>query len=81
MSVVAVDRVTAARTAVALSFLLNAFPGLSGGSQGLVLPTARVGIPGTGIAADLTEGVHYEIALVLLALAVGAFAIVSRSAR
>src|SRR5207302_4708777 len=61
-----------------LSFILAAFPGLSGGSQGLVLPTARMGIPGTGIVTSMTEGVHYELALVLLALALLAFAAIAR---
>src|SRR5439155_14495742 len=42
------------------------------------LPTARMGIPGTGVVVSMTEGVHFELALALLALAVLAFAAVSR---
>src|SRR5256714_237493 len=61
-----------------LSFILTAFPGLSGGSQGLVLPTARMGIPGTGVVVSMTEGVHFELALALLALTLLAFAAIAR---
>lgn len=50
-----------------VALALAAFPGLSGGAQGLVLP------PGPGTTT------HYELALVLLALAVAAFALLARS--
>src|SRR5205814_8564709 len=60
-----------------LSFILTAFPGLSGGSQGLVLPTARMGIPGTGVVVSLAEGGHFALALSLRAPALLSFAAVA----
>src|SRR5439155_1775326 len=63
-----------------VGFVLIEFPRLSGGSQGLVLPAARVGLPGTGVRSSLTPGVHYEVALALLAVALVVFARVSRTA-
>jgi branched-chain amino acid transport system permease protein len=62
-----------------LWFTLLAFPHLSGGSQGLVLPDARIRVPLLGATLRLTAGVHFEIALAVLALAVFAFLVVSRS--
>jgi branched-chain amino acid transport system permease protein len=61
-----------------LSFILTAFPSLSGGSQGLALPAERAGLPFTGVSGVLSEGVHYEIALVLLGVALLAFVAVAR---
>ncbi|MCA1832769.1 MAG: ATP-binding cassette domain-containing protein, partial [Actinobacteria bacterium] len=65
-------------TAWLVAFVLTAFTGLSGGSQGLVLPVERVGLPGAGVSAAFTPGVHYELALVLLALALVVFLAVAR---
>ncbi len=53
---------------------LLSFPGISGGAQGLVLPEATV------LGQALTPTVHYEIGIVLLALAVSAFAVLARRA-
>ena len=53
---------------------LLSFPGISGGAQGLVLPEATV------LGQALTPTVHYEIGIVLLALAVVAFAVLARRA-
>jgi branched-chain amino acid transport system permease protein len=60
------------------AFLLAGFPSLSGGSQGLVLPTGRLSFPGLGLEADLSETVHFELALLLLSLALLGFLAVSR---
>ena len=53
-------------------FALAAFPVLSGGSQGVVVPqTSLAGV-------RLTTTVHYELALGLVAVAVAAYAILAR---
>jgi branched-chain amino acid transport system permease protein len=51
---------------------LAAFPWLSGGAQGLVLPEASVA------GVTLTPVVHYLVALTLVVAAVGIFAVVAR---
>jgi branched-chain amino acid transport system ATP-binding protein/branched-chain amino acid transport system permease protein len=48
---------------------LTAFPGLSGGAQGLVLPEATI------FGSTLTPTAHYELGIVLLALAILVFAV------
>ncbi len=53
---------------------LLSFPGISGGAQGLVLPQATV------FGRTLTPTAHYEIGVVLVALAVIAFAVLARRA-
>ncbi|MFN2590076.1 MAG: branched-chain amino acid ABC transporter ATP-binding protein/permease [Actinomycetota bacterium] len=62
-----------------VAFALAAFPALSGGAQGLVVPEGRVNIPWTGLGFRLTPAVHYEVALVLVSLALLAFGVVARS--
>ncbi|HET7857426.1 MAG TPA: ATP-binding cassette domain-containing protein [Gaiellaceae bacterium] len=51
---------------------LVSFPGVSGGAQGLVLPQASV------LGLELTPTVHYEVGVVLVALAVLAYAVIAR---
>ena len=58
---------------------LTAFPTISGGSQGLAVPEGRIELYGTGFGIDLTPGVHFEIGLVLLALALLAYLVMARS--
>ena len=53
---------------------LTSFPGISGGAQGLVLPEATV------FGRTLTPTAHYELGVVLLALAILAFAVIARRA-
>src|SRR5262249_55598705 len=48
---------------------MRAFPGVSGGAQGLVLPPPRLRFPFVGGIAVLTPTVSYEIALVLVVVA------------
>ena len=48
------------------AFALSAFPAISGGAQGLVLPAPFVGVPGGGGLAVTPAGL-YEIALILVA--------------
>lgn len=55
-----------------VAFTLTAFPALSGGARGLVLPAGTVG------GLELTPTAHYEIGLALLVLAIGGFWVVSR---
>jgi branched-chain amino acid transport system ATP-binding protein/branched-chain amino acid transport system permease protein len=57
-----------------VSLTLLSFPEISGGSDGLVVPSGSV------LGLQLTPTVFYETALVLLALCVLAFAAVSRGA-
>ena len=52
--------------------LLTAFPRISGGAQGLVMPEARV------LGQTLTPTAHYVLGLTLLGLAVLAFAVLAR---
>ena len=51
---------------------LTSFPGISGGAQGLVMPESRV------LGQTLTPTAHYAIGLILLALALLAFAVLAR---
>ncbi|MEP6910692.1 MAG: ATP-binding cassette domain-containing protein [Actinomycetota bacterium] len=53
---------------------LTSFPGISGGAQGLVLPEASV------LGYGLTPTAHYELGIVLLSLAILAFAVIARRA-
>jgi ABC-type branched-subunit amino acid transport system ATPase component/ABC-type branched-subunit amino acid transport system permease subunit len=83
---VAARRMRPAFTAVAtwiatwlLAFLLAAFPGLFGGSQGLVVPGSPLRVPVLGSTVRLTSGVHFELALWLLAAALVGFAAARRS--
>ena len=57
-----------------VALILLSFPGISGGAQGLVLPEATV------FGRTLTPTAHYELGIVLLALAVIAFAVLARQA-
>ncbi len=57
-----------------VALILLSFPGISGGAQGLVLPQATV------FGRTLTPTAHYEIGVVLVALAVIAFAVLARRA-
>ena len=52
--------------------ILSSFPGISGGAQGLVLPEAEV------LGLVLTPTAHYELGVVLVALAVVAYAVLAR---
>ena len=51
---------------------LTSFPGISGGAQGLVMPEARV------LGQTLTPTAHYVTGIMLLALALLAFAVLTR---
>lgn len=62
-----------------LAFALAAFPGVFGGSQGLAVAEAAVPLPGTGGGVRLTPAIHFELALVLIALAVLAYWSLARS--
>lgn len=62
-----------------LAFALAAFPGVFGGSQGLGVAEAAVSLPGTGGGVRLTPAIHFELALVLIALAVLAYSALARS--
>jgi branched-chain amino acid transport system permease protein len=52
---------------------LESFPTLSGGSQGIALPEGAVGSRGLGLEFAMTATIHYELALVLLGLALLAY--------
>jgi branched-chain amino acid transport system permease protein len=58
---------------------LVAFPGISGGAQGLVLGNSRIVVRALGAGPQLTPVWHFEIALVLIALALLIFRTVARS--
>lgn len=60
-----------------LQFALADFPQISGGSQGLALPPARLGVLGTTVR--LTPTWHFEIALLLIAATCAMFVAVKRS--
>jgi branched-chain amino acid transport system ATP-binding protein/branched-chain amino acid transport system permease protein len=62
-----------------LAFALAAFPGVFGGSQGLAVAEAAVSLPGTGGGVRLTPAIHFELALVLIVLAVLAYGSLARS--
>jgi ABC-type branched-subunit amino acid transport system ATPase component/ABC-type branched-subunit amino acid transport system permease subunit len=55
-----------------VALILASFPGISGGAQGLVLPKASV------LGVELTPTAHYELGIVLVALAVLAYAVLAR---
>ncbi len=55
-----------------VALALTSFPGISGGSQGLVLPRASV------LGVELTPTVHYEVGVILVVLAVLAYAVLAR---
>jgi branched-chain amino acid transport system permease protein len=57
-----------------VAIFLAAFPSVSGGAQGLVFVA-----PGAFLGLQLTPTVHLELALVLLAAGVAAFAVLSRA--
>jgi branched-chain amino acid transport system permease protein len=57
-----------------VALALVSFPAISGGAQGLLLPEASF------LGRPLTPTVHYELGIVLLALAVIAFAVLARRA-
>jgi branched-chain amino acid transport system permease protein len=59
---------------------LAAFPVVFGGARGLVVPAGSVGLPGTNVVVELTPTVHYELGLLLVALALIGFAAVRRGA-
>ncbi|HEX2089304.1 MAG TPA: ATP-binding cassette domain-containing protein [Actinomycetota bacterium] len=62
-----------------VTFTLAAFPGLFGGLQGLPVPEGTLGIGSVGLVVRLTPGVHYEVAVVLVAAALAAFFVLSRA--
>ena len=55
-----------------VALILASFPGISGGAQGLVLPEANV------LGVELTPTAHYELGVVLVALAVLSYAVLMR---
>jgi branched-chain amino acid transport system ATP-binding protein/branched-chain amino acid transport system permease protein len=55
-----------------VALVLTSFPGISGGAQGLVLPQSEM------LGLTLTPTVHYELGVVLVAIAVVAYAVVAR---
>src|SRR5439155_14802692 len=69
IGVLRLQRVFIAATTWILAWLaaifLAAFPGVSGGAQGIIFET-----PGSFLGLQLTPTVHFELALVLLALAI-----------
>jgi branched-chain amino acid transport system permease protein len=62
-----------------VTFTLAAFPGLFGGLQGIAVPEGTLGIGSVGLAVRLTPGVHYAVALLLVAAALAAFFVLSRT--
>jgi ABC-type branched-subunit amino acid transport system ATPase component/ABC-type branched-subunit amino acid transport system permease subunit len=62
-----------------VGFALAAFPGLTGGGQGLPVPQPRVGVSAVALTVQLTPVVHYEIAVVAVAVALVAFAVLARA--
>ncbi len=62
-----------------VTFALAAFPELFGGLQGIAVPEGTLGIGAVGLAVRLTPGVHYEVALLLVAAALAAFFVLSRA--
>lgn len=62
-----------------VTFTLAAFPELFGGLQGIAVPEGTLGIGRVGLAVRLTPGVHYEVALLLVAAALAAFFVLSRA--
>ncbi|MFN2594368.1 MAG: ATP-binding cassette domain-containing protein, partial [Actinomycetota bacterium] len=60
-----------------LQFALTDSPQISGGSQGLPMPVARLSV--LGASARFTPAWHYETALLLVLLALGLYAAVKRS--
>jgi branched-chain amino acid transport system permease protein len=60
-----------------VALALVAFPSISGGSQGLALPVAGANLSLAGGSFRLTPGVHYEVALALLAITLLAFAVLA----
>jgi ABC-type branched-subunit amino acid transport system ATPase component/ABC-type branched-subunit amino acid transport system permease subunit len=61
-----------------VAFGLAAFPGVFGGTQGIPLPEAAVHPPVVGGVVRLSPGIHYEMSLVLVALTLVSFALLSR---
>ena len=61
-----------------VAFALGAFPHLTGGSQGLPLSEAELGWSSLGLTVRLTPAVHYEVAVVLVAASLVAFALLRR---
>jgi branched-chain amino acid transport system permease protein len=61
-----------------VAFALESFPAVSGGSQGVIMAPGRFDLAAVGTRVALTPTLNYEIALALLALALGAFAAVAR---
>ncbi|HEY7875425.1 MAG TPA: ATP-binding cassette domain-containing protein [Actinomycetota bacterium] len=62
-----------------VTFALEAFPGLFGGAQGVVMAPGRFDLAAEGTRVALTPVLNYEIAVVLLALSLGAFARIASS--
>jgi branched-chain amino acid transport system permease protein len=58
---------------------LEAFPGLFGGSQGLVVDNVPFHVAGVGPAVAMTPTILYETALALVVLSLLAFRVVSRN--
>jgi branched-chain amino acid transport system permease protein len=62
-----------------VAFALSAFPGLTGGSQGLPLREAKLGISSLALTVRFTPAVHWEVAVVLVAISLAAFALLRRA--
>jgi branched-chain amino acid transport system permease protein len=62
-----------------VAFALAAFTGLTGGSQGLPLPEVRLGVSSLALTVRLTPAVNLEIAVILVSLALAAFAALRRA--
>ena len=62
-----------------VAFTLGAFPELFGGLQGIAVPEGTLGLSPLGLTVSLTPGVHYGVALVLVAGALAGYAVLSRA--
>lgn len=62
-----------------VAFVLGAFPTVFGGSQGLVVPEAEVRLAVVKVDLRITPTIHFEVALILVALSLLAFRALSRS--
>jgi branched-chain amino acid transport system permease protein len=62
----------------AVALAVAAFPALTGGARGLVLPPARIHVRSLGTTVRLTDAVLYEAAVVLALLTIGAVTVLRR---
>jgi branched-chain amino acid transport system permease protein len=61
-----------------VAFALASFPDISGGSQGIIVPPARLSLAAFGASAQLTPVWHFEIGLAVVALASLVYAGIAR---